>query len=72
MGKHRIYAENELDCYFAQIMSAKDSLLMSINDKFEFELDERHVNLSSINLRLRGMNFGRNSSLISPVAQHDE
>jgi hypothetical protein len=33
IGEGRINAEMELDCYFAQIIGAKDSLLMRINEK---------------------------------------
>jgi hypothetical protein len=33
MGRRRISAEMELDCYFAQIIGAKDSLLIRINEK---------------------------------------
>jgi hypothetical protein len=32
-GKYKIYAEDELDCFFAQIIGARDSLLILINDE---------------------------------------
>jgi hypothetical protein len=53
MGKNRIYAEDELDCYFAQIIGAKDALLMLISEKFDLKLSEKEVELGSINRELK-------------------
>jgi hypothetical protein len=52
MGKNRIYAEDELDCYFAQIIGARDALLMLINEKFHLNLVEKDVNIESIKKEL--------------------
>lgn len=52
MGKNRIYAEDELDCYFAQIIGARDALLMLINEKFHLNLLEKDVNVESIKKEL--------------------
>lgn len=52
MGKYRVYAENDLDCYFAQIIGARDSLLMLINDELGLGLKEREVRLDSIEEKL--------------------
>lgn len=41
MGINRIYAEDELDCYFAQLIGAKDALLMLINKKTGLNLHEK-------------------------------
>lgn len=48
MGKGRIYAEMELDCYFAQIIGAKDSLLMRINEDVGLGIDDKNVNLDEV------------------------
>lgn len=55
MGKNRIYAEDELDCYFAQILGARDALLMLINEKFDLGLSEKDVELGSINRELKSI-----------------
>lgn len=57
MGKNRIYAEDELDCYFAQLISAGDSLLNLINLKLKLDIKEEEVTLTRINtvLKERGM-----------------
>jgi hypothetical protein len=56
MGKHRIYAEDELDCYFAQITGARDALLMLINEKLHLNLSEKNVHVKSINEKLESQN----------------
>jgi hypothetical protein len=56
MGKNRIYAEDELDCYFAQIIGAKDSLLMSINKRLELNIQEDKVTLYTVNKELEKRN----------------
>jgi hypothetical protein len=53
MGKNRIYAEDELDCYFAQLISAGDSLLNLINSKLELDIKEEEVGLTRINTELK-------------------
>jgi len=53
MGTNRIYAEDELDCYFAQIIGARDSLLMLINEKLNLKIPEKDVELGSINSELK-------------------
>jgi hypothetical protein len=55
MGKNRIYAEDELDYYFAQILGARDALLMLINEKFDLGLSEKDVELGSINRELKSI-----------------
>ena len=52
MGKNRIYAEDELDCYFAQIIGARDALLMLINEKLHLNLLEKDVGVESIKKEL--------------------
>ena len=52
MGINRIYAEDELDCYFAQIIGARDALLMLINEKLHLKLLEKDVNVESIKKEL--------------------
>src|SRR5918996_2389227 len=52
MGKNRIYAEDELDCYFAQIIGAKDSLLMSINGNLKLNIPEDKVTLKTVSEKL--------------------
>ena len=52
MGKNRIYAEDELDCYFAQLISAEDSLLNLINSKLKLDIPEDKVTLARINTEL--------------------
>ena len=56
MGKNRIYAEDELDCYFAQIINARDALLMLINEKLLLNLLETNVIVDSINHKLKSKN----------------
>jgi hypothetical protein len=48
MGKNRIYAEDELDCYFAQLIGAGDSLLNLINLKLKLDIPEDRVTLTKI------------------------
>lgn len=55
MGKNRIYAEDELDCYFAQIIGARDALLMLINIKLDLKLSEKNVELGSVNRELKSI-----------------
>ena len=52
MGKNRIYAEDELDCYFAQIIGAKDSLLMLINGNLKLNIPEDKVTLKTVSEKL--------------------
>ena len=56
MGTNRIYAEDELDCYFAQIIGARDALLMLINEKLGLNLSEKYVNVASIKQKLDSEN----------------
>ncbi len=56
MGTNRIYAEDELDCYFAQIIGARDTLLMLINEKLHLNLSEKKVYIKSINEKLDSQN----------------
>jgi len=53
MGTNRIYAEDELDCYFAQIIGARDALLMLINEKLNLKICKKDVKLESINSELK-------------------
>lgn len=52
MGKHRIYAEDELDCFFAHLFGAEDSLLNLINLKLKLDIQEDRVTLTRINTEL--------------------
>ena len=52
MGENKIYAEDELDCYFAQIIGARDALLMLINQKLGLNLSEQNVLLKTIRDKL--------------------
>lgn len=52
MGKNRIYAEDELDCYFAQLIETRDALLMLINEKLGLNLSEKDVGVESIKKEL--------------------
>jgi hypothetical protein len=56
MGTNRIYAEDELDCYFAQIIGARDALLMFINEKLGLNLSEQNVTLRTIRQKLDNKN----------------
>ena len=56
MGTNRIYAEDELDCYFAQIISARDASLMLINEKLGLNLAEPSVTLRTIRQKLDSKN----------------
>jgi hypothetical protein len=56
MGKNRIYAEDELDCYFVQIIGARDALLMLINEKLHLNLSEKKVYVKAINDKLERQN----------------
>jgi hypothetical protein len=42
-----------LDCYFAQIIGARDGLLMLINEKLNLKISEKDVKLESINSELK-------------------
>jgi hypothetical protein len=53
IGASRLYAEMELDCFFAQIIGAKDSLLMRINEKLGLGVDDKVVNLDEVYNRLK-------------------
>jgi hypothetical protein len=56
MGKNRIYAEDELDCYLAQIIGARDSLLTSLNERLKLNIQEDKVTLKTINEELEKRN----------------
>ena len=50
--KDRINTEMEIDCFFAQLIGAWDSLLVHINEKLDLGIPIEDVNLGSINLKL--------------------
>lgn len=56
MGTNRIYAEDELDCYFAQLIGARDALLMLINEKLCLNLSDKGIYVYSITQKLAGKN----------------
>lgn len=51
MGNRRVYAEIEIDCFFAQIIGTKDSLLVQINEKLGLGLpiEEAKIKISILN-----------------------
>jgi len=51
--KDRINAEMEIDCFFAQTIGAKDSLLIHINEKLNLGIPIEDVNLESINAKIK-------------------
>ncbi len=52
----RVNAEIEIDCFFAQIIGAKDFLLVFINDKLNLGLRIEDVCLLNINYELKKIN----------------
>jgi hypothetical protein len=56
--KNRICAEMEIDCFFAQIIGAKDSLLVKINEKFGFNMPINEVNLDTVYCKLKFIGRG--------------
>ena len=56
IGKRRLYAEMEIDCFFAQIVGAKDSLLMKINEELKLGIDVREVDLDEVYTKLKWTN----------------
>jgi len=44
----RINTELELDCFFSQILGARDSLLFQINKKLDLGISERGVTVDSV------------------------
>jgi hypothetical protein len=71
MGKGRIYAEMEIDCFFAQIMGAKDSLLVQINEKLKLGLPIDMVELGLINNKLNSINKGNLLEGLNKITQKD-
>ena len=58
MGRRRVYAEMEIDCFFAQIIGAKDSLLVQINEKLGLGLSIQNAKVENINPKLKSLNKG--------------
>jgi hypothetical protein len=58
MGNRRIYAEMEIDCFLAQIIGAKDSLLIQINQKLELGLPIEDAKIQNLNPKLKCINKG--------------
>jgi hypothetical protein len=58
MGNRRIYAEIEIDSFFAQIIGAKDSLLVQINQKLGLGLPIEEAKISNLNPKLKAINKG--------------
>jgi hypothetical protein len=56
--KNRIYAEMEIDYFFAQIIGAKDSLLVKINEKFDLNIPINEVNLDTVYRKLKRIGRG--------------
>jgi hypothetical protein len=56
--KNRVYAEMEIDCFFAQIIGATDSLLVKINEKFGFNISINEVNLDTVYSKLKCIGRG--------------
>jgi hypothetical protein len=48
MGTGRLDAEMEIDCYFAQIIGAKDSLLVQISEKLGLAIPLREICIDSV------------------------
>ena len=55
MGKGKISAEIEIDNFFAQIIGAKDSLLIQISEKLNLKIPISKVNSSSVNAELKSI-----------------
>ena len=58
MGNRRIYAEMEIDCFLAQIIGAKDSLLIQINQKMGLGLPIEEAKIQNLNPKLKCINKG--------------
>lgn len=58
MGNRRIYAEMEIDCFIAQIIGAKDSLLVQINQKLGLGLPIEEAKIQNLNPKLKSINKG--------------
>ena len=56
MGRRRVYTEMEIDCFFAQIIGAKDSLLVQINDKLGLGLPIEEAKIKNLNPKLKSLN----------------
>lgn len=56
MGNRRVYAEMEIDCFFAQIIGAKDSLLVQINEKLGLGLPIEEAKIQNLNPKLKSIN----------------
>jgi hypothetical protein len=56
MGRRLVYAEMEIDCFFAQIIGAKNSLLVQINDKLELGLPIEEAEIKNLNPKLKSLN----------------
>ena len=56
LGQRRVYAEMEIDCFFAQIIGAKDSLLVQINEKLGLGLSIQNAKVENINPKLKSLN----------------
>jgi hypothetical protein len=48
----------EIDCFFAQIIGAKDSLLVKINEKFDLNIPINEVNLDTVYRKLKRIGRG--------------
>jgi hypothetical protein len=48
----RVRFQNELECFLAQLIGARDALLFRIKDKLRLQLKDREVNLQNINKKL--------------------
>lgn len=53
MGKGKIPAEIEIDNFFAEIIGAKDSLLIQINEKLNLKIPIKDVRGDTINVELK-------------------
>ncbi len=53
--KDRVNAEMEIDCFFAELIGAKDSLLIYINEKLNLGLTLKDVTLDKVNSKLKAM-----------------
>jgi hypothetical protein len=49
----RLNSEQEIDCFFAQLIGAKDALLVHINEKLNLGLKVSDVDLENINIELK-------------------
>jgi Cthe_2314-like HEPN len=56
--KDRVYAEMEIDCFFAQIIGAADSLLFKINERFSLNITPNKIDLDSVYQKLKSIDRG--------------